>query len=77
VQVKIKEHSRMAYVLAAGSSHSFNRSIRTSLHYFIRSPLQLQHRTCACFVPHTHPFPNPQFDHFHLFLPANCLPQIL
>jgi hypothetical protein len=27
VQVKIKEHSRMAFVLAAGSSHSFNRSL--------------------------------------------------
>jgi hypothetical protein len=26
VQVKIKDHSRMAFVLAAGSSHSFNRS---------------------------------------------------
>jgi hypothetical protein len=26
VQVKIKDHSRMAFVLAAGSFHSFNRS---------------------------------------------------
>ena len=27
VQVKIKDHSRIAFVLAAGSSHSFNRSL--------------------------------------------------
>jgi hypothetical protein len=27
VQVKIKDHSLLAFVLAAGSSHSFNRSL--------------------------------------------------
>lgn len=58
VQVKIKDHSRMAFVLTAGSSHSFNRSVRTSLNYFIRSPHQLQHRTCKCFVPQ-HPHLSP------------------
>jgi hypothetical protein len=58
VQVKIKDHSRMALVLAAGSSHSFSRSIRTSFHYFIRSPHQLQHPACKCFMPLTHPLPN-------------------
>lgn len=36
-------------------SHSFNRSIHTSFHYFIRLPQQLQHRTSECFVPqHLH-----------------------
>ena len=34
VQVKIN-HSRTAFVLAAGWSHSFNRSILTSFYYFI------------------------------------------
>jgi hypothetical protein len=45
VQVKIKEHSRMAFVLAAGSFHSFKRSVRTSLHYFISftSPASAPH----------------------------------
>ena len=39
-------------MLEADSSHLFNRSVRTSLHYFILSPHPLQHRTCKCFVPH-------------------------
>jgi len=45
VQVKIKNHSRTAIVLAAGSSHSFNRSIRTSFLYFISftSPTSAPH----------------------------------
>ncbi len=52
----------MAFVLAAGSSHSFNRSLgrsylATPLTISFRSPHQLQHPTGACFVPHTHPFP--------------------
>jgi len=54
-------------MLAAGSSHSFNRSIRTSFHYFIRSPHQLQHPTCKCFVPHTHTYPHPRQQLFELF----------
>jgi len=45
VQVKINDHSRKAFVLAAGSFHSFNRCIRTLFHNFIRSPHQLQHPT--------------------------------
>ena len=55
------------HVLAAGSSHSFNRSIRTSFHYFIRSSHQLQHPTCKCFVPHTHTYPHPRQQLFQLF----------
>ena len=62
VQVK-KEHSRKAIVLAAGSSLSFNRSpghsfLATPLTYSFRSPLQLQHHTCKCFVPQ-HPHLSP------------------
>ena len=64
----------MAFVLAAGSSHSFNRFVRTSLHYFIRSPHQLQHRTWKCFVPQHPHLSNPQQQHYHLSLPAKCLP---
>jgi len=34
-QVKIEDHSCMTFVLAVGLSHSFNRSVHTSLHHFI------------------------------------------
>gem|GEM_PF-1799284 len=49
VQVKIKEHSRMVFVLAAGSSQSFNRSLGRSYldtaYYFISfsSPASAPH----------------------------------
>jgi len=35
VRIKIKAHSRMAFVLAASSSHSFNRSLGRSLIHFV------------------------------------------
>jgi hypothetical protein len=69
---KIKELWRMAFVLAAGSSHSFNRSLgrsflATPLTFSFRSPHQLQHRTCKCFVPQHPHLSRPQFQHSHLF----------
>jgi hypothetical protein len=79
---KIKDYSRMTFVLAAGSSQSFSRSIRTSFHYFIRSPHQLQHPTCKCFVPQ-HPHLSPPTATFpliftcELFAPKNRFPIIV
>ena len=66
VQVKIKDHSRMAFVLAAGSFHSFNRSplrsyLTTQLTNSFRSSHQLQHRTCKWFVTYTLQFPPSKF----------------
>ncbi len=71
VQVKIKDHSRIAFVLAAGSSHSFNRSLgrsylATQFTNSFRSPYQLQHRTCKCFVPQHPRFPPPTTTAFPL-----------
>ena len=70
-------------VLAAGSSHSFNHFVRTSLHYFIRTPHQLQHPTCKCFVPQ-HPHLSqptirsfPLFFTCELFAPLNRFPIIV
>ena len=75
---KSKRAFAHAFVLAAGSSHSFIRSIRTSFHYFIRSPHQLQHPTCKCFVPHTHYLPthcNTNLNYFYQI--KICIKQII
>ena len=75
-------------VLAAGSSHSFDRSLWRSflaspLTNSFRSPHQLQHRTCKCFVPQ-HPHlsqPTPRAFQFiftcEVFAPLNRFPIIV
>lgn len=78
VQVKIKEQSRKAFVLAAGSSRSFNRSLgrsflATPLTYSFRSPHQLQHPTCKCFVPqHPHFSPHSSSIPAYFYLRIVC-----
>jgi hypothetical protein len=65
MQVKIKDHLRMAFVLAADSFHSFNRSplrsyLTTQLTIsFVHLPSFSTAGVSVSFL-NTHTFPNPQ-----------------
>ena len=77
--VKNKGSFTHGYVLAAGSSHSFNRSLGRS---YLATPLtnsfvhltSLSTPRVSVSYLNTHTFSHPQQHHSHIFLPANCLP---
>lgn len=78
VQVKIKRHSRNTMCLQpvrfAHSTFAVTLVPRDTTHLFISltSPASAPH-VCVFRTSHPH-FPQARQQHFHLFLPANCLP---
>jgi hypothetical protein len=74
VQVKIKEHSRMALCLQpVRLTHS---NVPFVPHYTISFVHLTSFSTARVSVSclNTHTFPDPQLHHFRSFLPANCSP---
>ena len=73
-EVKNKGSFAHGLMLAASSSHSFNRSVRP--HYTISFVRLTNFSTARVSISclNTYTYPHPRQQHSRLFLPANCLP---